>query len=322
MADTAEAQVDPALKSELDQLDEKINPAPKEQSEPEPKEILVEKEGELYLRSESDNAEPDTDPNAGQSDKDNLAGSDGEITKEEPSSYQDKSKDDLISMLSESQKRIGEQSNEIGELRKMTAEEEDISEAEILKRLTVTEIGDTLSAEKAKLDDIDPYDMETVEEQKNVIREMENVLINKNTQEQIQARFNSRDNETFVSNMKQKFSDSGVELSNDEFNSVTEAAKETYTENGLLTERSYQKSMLDNFGVERVSKFYQMSGEQKARNDIQQAAAKTSEKVDVRGTGKNAKLVRVADLTGKELRETLDNLSVEDLERLNVQVNR
>ena len=322
MADTAEAQVDPTLKAELDQLDEKIDPAPKEQPEPEPKELLVEKEGELYLRSESDNAEPDTDPNAGQSEKDNLAGSDEEITKEEPSSYQDKSKDDLISMLSESQKRIGEQSNEIGELRKMTAEEEDISEAEILKRLTVTEIGDTLSAEKAKLDDIDPYDMEAVEEQKNVIREMENVLINKNTQEQIQARFNSRDNETFVSDMKQKFSNSGVELSNDEFNSVTEAAKETYTENGLLTERSYQKAMLDNFGVERVSKFYQMSGEQKARNDIQQAAAKTSEKVDVRGTGKNAKLVRVADLTGKELRETLDNLSVEDLKRLNVQINR
>ena len=151
---------------------------------------------------------------------------------------------------------------------------------------------------------------------------MENVLINKNTQEQIQARFNSRDNETFVSNMKQKFSDSGVELSNDEFNSVTEAAKESYTENGLLTERSFHKGLIDEFGVERVTKFLTMEGEKKAREDIQKASAKTSEKVDVRGSGKGAKFAKVEDMGKRELRKNLKDLSETELKRLYDRLNQ
>jgi hypothetical protein len=80
--------------------------------------------------------------------------------------------------------------------------------------------------------------------------------------------------------------------------------------------------MIDKFGVDKLVKHYQMSGEQKARQDIQKAQAKTTEKVDVRGTGKNAKMVKVADLDQRELRETLDNLSVQELEKLYKQVNR
>jgi hypothetical protein len=79
--------------------------------------------------------------------------------------------------------------------------------------------------------------------------------------------------------------------------------------------------MVDHFGYEKVAKHYQMSGERKARSDIQNASAKQTEKVDVRGTGKNAKMIRIADLSQHELRKTFDNLSVEELQKIYSQVN-
>ena len=82
------------------------------------------------------------------------------------------------------------------------------------------------------------------------------------------------------------------------------------------------QAMIDHYGVDYMVKHYQMDGEQKARTDIQKAAAKTTEKVDVRGTGKNAKMVRIADLSQRELRSTLESLSVDELNKLNEQVNR
>ena len=42
----------------------------------------------------------------------------------------------------------------------------------------------------------------------------------------------------------------------------------------------------------------------------------------LRGTGKNAKMVRIADLSQRELRSTLESLSVDELNKLNEQVNR
>ena len=80
--------------------------------------------------------------------------------------------------------------------------------------------------------------------------------------------------------------------------------------------------MIDKYGVDKIVKHYQMNGEQKARTDIQKAAAKTTEKVDVRGTGKNAKMVRIADLSQRELKSTLEDLSVDELSKLNQQLNR
>jgi len=189
-----------------------------------------------------------------------------------------------------------------------------------LERLTANDVQDALSTEKAKLDEVDPYDADAVSTQRSLIREMENDLINKRTQEHLESRLNGRDNEAFVSTMKQRFNTDGIEVSDDEFTAVSELAK-GYTENGLLTERAYHKAMIDEFGVEKVAKNYQMAGERKARLDIQNASAKQVEKVDVRGTGKNAKLIRVADMNKKELRSTLDNLSVNELQKLYGQLN-
>ena len=316
----SEVQVDPALTQELQQLEDKFEPKTNEQEATEPSVKLIEKDGELYINSESDDVVNDADPEKGESSQELTQSDEYTTDGNKPSPFHDKSKDDLVDMVVNAQKMIGDQSSEIGELRKLTAKDEDLSEAELLERLTANDVQEALSTEKAKLDEVDPYDADAVSEQRSLIREMENDLINKRTQEHLESRLNGRDNEAFVSTMKQRFNDDGIEVSDDEFNAVSERAK-GYTENGLLTERAYHKAMIDEFGVDKVAKNYQMSGERKARQDIQNASAKQVEKVDVRGTGKNAKLIRVADMNRKELRSTLDNLSVDELQKLYGQLN-
>ena len=316
----SEAQVDPALSQELEQLNNKIEPKTNEQEATEPSVKLIEKDGELYINSESDDVVNDVDPEKGESSQELTQSDEYTTDGNKPSPFHDKSKDDLVDMVVNAQKMIGDQSSEIGQLRKLTAEDEDLSEVELLERLTANDVQDALSTEKAKLDEVDPYDADAVSTQRSLIREMENDLINKRTQEHLESRLNGRDNEAFVSTMKQRFNTDGIEVSDDEFTAVSELAK-GYTENGLLTERAYHKAMIDEFGVEKVAKNYQMAGERKARLDIQNASAKQVEKVDVRGTGKNAKLIRVADMNKKELRSTLDNLSVNELQKLYGQLN-
>ena len=316
----SEAQVDPALSQELEQLNNKIEPKTDEQEATEPSVKLIEKDGELYINSESDDVVNDVDPEKGESSQELTQSDEYTTDGNKPSPFHDKSKDDLVDMVVNAQKMIGDQSSEIGQLRKLTAEDEDLSEVELLERLTANDVQDALSTEKAKLDEVDPYDADAVSTQRSLIREMENDLINKRTQEHLESRLNGRDNEAFVSTMKQRFNTDGIEVSDDEFTAVSELAK-GYTENGLLTERAYHKAMIDEFGVEKVAKNYQMAGERKARLDIQNASAKQVEKVDVRGTGKNAKLIRVADMNRKELRSTLDNLSVNELQKLYGQLN-
>ena len=316
----SEAQVDPALSQELEQLNNKIEPKTDEQEATEPSVKLIEKDGELYINSESDDVVNDVDPEKGESSQELTQSDEYTTDGNKPSPFHDKSKDDLVDMVVNAQKMIGDQSSEIGQLRKLTAEDEDLSEVELLERLTANDVQDALSTEKAKLDEVDPYDADAVSTQRSLIREMENDLINKRTQEHLESRLNGRDNEAFVSTMKQRFNTDGIEVSDDEFTAVSELAK-GYTENGLLTERAYHKAMIDEFGVEKVAKNYQMAGERKARLDIQNASAKQVEKVDVRGTGKNAKLIRVADMNKKELRSTLDNLSVNELQKLYGQLN-
>ena len=316
----SEAQVDPALSQELEQLNNKIEPKTNEQEATEPSVKLIEKDGELYINSESDDVVNDADPEKGESSQELTQSDEYTTDGNKPSPFHDKSKDDLVDMVVNAQKMIGDQSSEIGQLRKLTAEDEDLSETELLERLTANDVQDALSTEKAKLDEVDPYDADAVSTQRSLIREMENDLINKRTQEHLESRLNGRDNEAFVSTMKQRFNTDGIEVSDDEFTAVSELAK-GYTENGLLTERAYHKAMIDEFGVEKVAKNYQMAGERKARLDIQNASAKQVEKVDVRGTGKNAKLIRVADMNKKELRSTLDNLSVNELQKLYGQLN-
>ena len=65
----SEVQTDPALTQELQQLEDKIQPKTEEQESQEPSINLIEKDGELYISSESDDATTDADPDQGESNQ-------------------------------------------------------------------------------------------------------------------------------------------------------------------------------------------------------------------------------------------------------------
>ena len=108
MAEDVQAEL--GLQKELNELEDKISPAtPEDKNGGGDENLIIEKDGELYLRSESDEAEPVADPDEGQAaEQDSPAASEeGEqAVEKEPSQFQGKSRDDLIQMVAHSQKKI------------------------------------------------------------------------------------------------------------------------------------------------------------------------------------------------------------------------
>lgn len=285
---------------------------------------IVEKDGELYLQTEEGTEEPETDSSEDeQTGKDNQSvSSESEKTEvEEPEAYQAKSRQDIIDMHLNATKKIGEQGDELGKLRK-SEDVENMSTEELKSRFSADDLRQGYEAEKAVLAGLDPVmDEDKYIEQTALVDQIQTDWLEKNQQEIIERKFNTSDNEEFIETQRAKYEKGGIEISDDDFDAVTEMAQ-NYVENGKLTDRGYTKAMLDKFGTEQVLKFYSMSGEKKARSDISSAASKDQTKVEIKGSGKNAKMVRLGDLSYNEMNKALEGLSVEELQELSNKFNR
>ena len=285
---------------------------------------IVEKDGELYLQTEEGTEEPETDSSEdAQTGKDNQSvSSESEKTEvEEPEAYQSKSRQDIIDMHLNATKKIGEQGDELGKLRK-SEDVENMSTEELKSKFSADDLRKGYEAEKAVLAGLDPVmDEDKYIEQTALVDQIQTDWLEKNQQEIIERKFNTSDNEEFIETQRAKYEKGGIEISDDDFDAVTEMAQ-NYVENGKLTDRGYTKAMLDKFGTEQVLKFYSMSGEKKARSDISSAASKDQTKVEIKGSGKNAKMIRLGDLSYNEMNKALEGLSVEELQELSNKFNR
>jgi len=301
-ADVAESNAERTLNSNTEQVETS------EESN------IVEKDGEIYLKSDSGESEPEATPESGQVESDNHESAD-ESTKEYPELYQDKSLDEVIEMHQNAQRKISEQGNELGKLRSTINESpKELDEKEIFNQITSDDIRNALNDERDKLTNLDVYDPD-YNEQKAIVDNMERDYMIKTSEEAVQSRLNDSDNREFISKQFEQFKQDGVELSETEFENLTENAM-NYTSNGRLDSNSYAKALIDTHGIEMVSKHYAIQGEQKARNDIATASNKVVEKVDVTGSGKNSNLVRLNDMSSGERQKALQNLSDRDLDRL------
>ena len=65
-----------------------------------------------------------------------------------------------------------------------------------------------------------------------------------------------------------------------------------------------------------------MKGEEKAREDISKASEKVENKIDVRGSGKNAKLRSIGNMRQQEMQNTFKDLSLEELAQLKSTINK
>ena len=305
---------DPKYEAELEQL-EKGTSGDGAVESTESDSQLVEKDGEFYL---SDDTEDTLEPAEGETNVEEVESDVTTNLVDENDIYASKSKEEIIEMHQNAQKRMGEQGDELGKLRDIARNDEDLTDEEVFEKLSADDLSDGLKTEKQKLDNMDPYDIEARESQQELIREIENDLITKRTQENIASRMDSRDNQQFEQKQREILKSQGIDISDDDFSLVSDNANH-YKEDGLLTEKSFHKALVDRFGLDHVVKNLTMSGEKKARADIKTAAGKTTEKVDVKGSGKASKLIRISDLGRRELRSKLDTLSLEDVRKLRKQ---
>ena len=276
---------------------------------PEETSQVAEKDGEIYLATESDNEEPQVDPDSGQPQEDTSDLSDFD----EPDMYRGKSRNDIIDMHQNASDKISDQGNELGQLRQTFANNE-VDEEVLFEHLTSEDIKEGIEVETDKLKNMDSYDPE-YSGQDDLIRRMTQDLSVKVAEETVTDKLNDSANQAFVNNHQRTLESQGIPLSDDDYSDLTQVAT-NYSNNGILNESSYQKALIDKYGVDMLVRNYSIEGEKKARTDIANASSKMVERVNVKGSGKNAKFIRLNDLQGPELQKTLKNLSDSDLKRL------
>ena len=332
--------IDEKQQQEIDDLKAQLDESPEGQNEPvetenidptpeptppngEDKESkIVEKDGDVFIEVQKDGTESAPE---GEPEEDNPTEEPVEMTavEEDAPKHDGKTREELMDMLLNAQQKIGEQGNELGNLRQtvQNINPEDISTEELLDSLSSKEIEQGLAVERQRLLEVDPYDTDELSSQRQLIAELENDLLNKKTEEALDDRFNAEDNTLMVHEQREAFRQQGIALSDEEYGIVTENAL-NYHNNGRLTEESFHKGLIDTYGIEKVSAFYQLRGQQKVREEIANAEKKTYPKVDVSGSGKNSKLVNIKGLSERDLNKTLDSMSVDELNALNQKLNR
>ena len=209
---------------------------------------------------------------------------------------------------------VGKQGKELGDLRQKVGQNQ--THDEIKKELTVEDTKEALPQAKTKLNTIDPYlDEEDYQKQKNLVSQIETDYLDKRQDKAIRERFNSEDNQKFLEETKEDFKKQGIDLSDEEFTEVSETAKE-YQQDGKLTKDAMFKAMIDKVGIDKVQKFFTVSGEQKAREDITQAHTKKDNKISTDGSGKVGKFTRLHDMSPHDRDKFLDSLPPAELDRL------
>lgn len=280
----------------------------------EPKDIstdnVVEKDGEIYLKDNSAD-EKTEDTSVEQPAEEPKT----ETTTEDP--YKDKSKEDLIEMLNAKQEAPSTDTEKQADQKPV----DQMSQKELLGKLSANDIVNGLSVEKQKLSDMSPLDNQAAyDNQIKLVNQLEVDLVDKRTQEALQSRFNNSENKEYISNYKDVLKGNGIDLSEGDYSKLVQHA-DSYKVKGKYNDAGMHKAMIDMFGPEQLLTYFTSKGEGKARDDIANAASKTHPKVDVSGSGKNAKLVRLNDMAPREMSKQLDNLSVAELKALNRKLN-
>ncbi len=293
---------------------------------------VVEQDGDVYIRMDTDESDPKEEPEEGQSSEDNqkVEGTsedkpEAQATDQEvDSTYKDKSVTDVIQMHKDATRKISEQGAEIGKLKDSVpkVDPRDMTVEEIIAGMSAEQLKGAYQDSQAKLTAMDQaIDEAAFLTQQNMVNSLKDDWESKVTEERIQTEFNSRDNEEFVDKIREDFKDKGIELTDDEFGHAKEIAQD-YLEDGRYTDKSFQKALIDIVGVEKVSKFYVMKGEEKARQDISKASGKVENKIDVRGSGKNAKLRSIGNMSQQEMQKTFKDLSLEELDQVKSTINK
>ena len=256
---------------------------------------MIDEGDETLINLGGEEKAPEADPEKGQSVEE-KAEPEAKTEYEIPDTYKGKQLPDIIKMHQELQSKLGEQGNELGQLKKQL-EKANLSPQELREALKSQEVKSLYDQESDKLADmdVDEVSKEELRSQRRLVEELRDEYTTKQSKEAIREIINSGENKTFMASQKEALA-KDYELSADEITNLENVAENNFLENGKLTERSYHHALVSLYGLTRVMKSAEMKAETKARTDIANATAKQGVTVDTAGTTKGGNYTTLSDL--------------------------
>ena len=250
----------------------------------------------------------------------------GQIVSDDPK-YKGKNVNDIIKMHQEAEKKLSEQGKELGELRTHLSKKEPTFD-EIYANMTSNDLLTASQDLRIKLSEIDPVvEPDEYKKVNNLIARTEVLYSQKKTEELFKANLNSQQNNEFIEKTKKQMQELGIlndksgNFNESEYYKVIESAKDYVGQDGRLTDACVYKSLIDNYGHEKVNKFFEFIGAEKTRKQLIESQKKVEESVRIDTstspestvTGKRIKLL---DLPEYEMQRYIDTLSDEEFNRL------
>ena len=256
---------------------------------------MIEDGDETLINLGGEAEAPESDPVKGQSVEE-KAEPETKTEYEIPDTYKGKELPDIIKMHQELQHKLGEQGNEMGQLKKQL-EKANLSPEELRESLKSQEVKLLYDKESDKLADmdVDEVSREELRAQRRLVEELRDEYTTKQSKEAIREIVQSGENKVFKASQKEVLK-KDYELSADEIANLESVAENNFLENGKLTERSYHHALVSLYGLPRVMKSAEMKAEAKARADISKAVEKQGVTVDTAGATKGGNYTSLTDL--------------------------
>lgn len=305
---------------------QKLPKKPAEELTPVNEDRIIEKDGEVMVRIDDVPEAPEAEssdlseeppaeesPPAAEADPPKPAQSGKETER-----YEGKSVAELHDMLDSRNATISRQGTELGDHRKAEkSREENLSDEEKLDRMSAKSYAQVVNREKDNLRSIDPEeDSDDYRKQAQLIDDMQTKLNTKTNTELVRKEVNENENNRMINEQKLIYISNGIELSDVEYDELSNVAVERYSIDGKLTTASFDHALLDIVGHDKYRTFLQVSGGLKARRAMVNAENKLSPSVNVESAGAGAKYVPLTSLTGKRLEEVIKTLPNDQIDAL------
>ena len=259
-------------------------------------------EKELFEVEEAEKAEP---PKKEELEKEDLG--------DDPKKPDEGSSDDKFE-ISEAQ-RIKMLEKKIEKMGKDFTEAT-LSEDQLRKRVSLSDLKADIKNQRDKLSDIDKeLDPDDWEKQNRIVNTLDGDIMDKERTARADVEFNSKANKDFLKSERKLLADKGHVFSEAQFEGLVAAAEE-YLEKGRYTSEGFRKGLVDILGAEVSDKMYEVASEIKVRENLKDVAKKVTKSVRITSKGVAARLTPLMDRLLKIddpdlLEAALDKLSPE-----------
>ncbi len=207
------------------------------------------------------------------------------------------------------EKKMGKMDRELAEA--------SLTSDQIRKRVPLPDLKSDVKRQRSILSNIDKeLNPDEWTSQNRIVTTLEGDITDKERDEKLDRRYKSKDNTDFLKNEKKLLAKKGFEFSDEQFGGIA-AAAEDYLVDGMFTKESIRKGLIDIIGADNTDKMYEVSSEQKIREDLKSAASKVTKSTRITRLGINAKLdsytKRLLAITEPdELEAALDDLNTQE----------